>query len=125
MQQYNKDNIFAKIINGQIPCEMVYQDEYNMAFKDIAPAAPVHVLIVPKGEYVDFTHFTQNASAAEVLSFFQVVKKVAKISGVIESGYRIVSNCGQDANQLVPHFHLHLLGGSDLGGLIATDNLNR
>ncbi len=119
---YDENNVFAKIIRKELACEYVYEDENNIAFKDIAPVAPLHILIIPKGKYIDYDDFIYRASAQEVLSFFQAVRKIGKSA---ERGYRIVSNCGRDANQLVLHFHVHLLAGDNLGGLIPADKLQR
>lgn len=116
---YDKNNIFAKILRGEIPCKKVYEDEFVLAFEDIAPAAPVHVLVIPKGEYVSFDDFALRAPAAEVKGFFAAVQKTAALLNVRENGYRILSNHGQDAGQIVPHFHVHILGGRLLGRLLA------
>lgn len=122
---YDQNNIFAKIIRGEIPCYEVYNDEDILAFKDVTPAAPVHVLVVPKGEYISFDDFAANAGAAAVGSFFQKVQKIAVQLGLQEKGYRLITNNGADASQTVPHFHVHILGGRQLGGLLSDDKLNR
>lgn len=113
---YDKNNIFAKILRGEIPCKKVYEDDFALAFHDIAPAAPVHVLVIPKGEYMSFHDFV-NAPAALQTGFYAVVQTVAAQLGVEKNGYRIISNHGADAGQMVPHFHVHILAGENLGGL--------
>lgn len=122
---YDENNIFAKILRGEIPCDKVYEDECALAFSDIAPAAPVHVLVIPKGAYVSFDDFMQKADAQKVAAFFARVQKVAAQLDLPENGYRLISNHGADASQAVPHFHVHLLGGRPLGGLLADDALTR
>ena len=116
---YDKGNIFAKILKGEIPCKKIYEDEYALAFEDIAPAAPVHILVVPKGEYKSFNDFATLASAETVKGFFTSVQKVAEQLDLIENGYRLITNHGADASQTVHHFHVHILGGRSLGGLLA------
>jgi diadenosine tetraphosphate (Ap4A) HIT family hydrolase len=115
---YDKNNIFAKIIRGEIPCKQVYNDEAVMAFEDVAPAAPVHVLVVPKGEYTSFADFSANASAEVSANFFKTIGKIATQLGLDKSGYRIITNNGADAAQTVHHFHVHILGGKAMGGLL-------
>lgn len=115
---YDPQNIFARILRGEIPCKKTYEDEHALAFEDIAPAAPVHVLVVPKGEYSSFDDFAARASAQEMQGFFASVRKVAQQLGLSEGGYRIISNFGPDASQTVHHFHVHILGGRVLGGLL-------
>jgi histidine triad (HIT) family protein len=115
---YDKNNIFAKILRGEIPCQKVYEDKFALAFNDIAPDAPVHVLVVPKGEYVSFHDFSVNATPEFMKGFFTAVQKVAQQLNLEQSGYRIISNHGPDASQSVPHFHVHILGGRPLGRLV-------
>lgn len=115
---YDKNNIFAKILRGEIPCKKVHEDQFAFAFEDIAPAAPKHVLVVPKGEYVSLHDFATHAPADVVAGFFDSVTRVAADLGLEKSGYRIISNHGPDASQTVPHFHVHILGGRSLGGLL-------
>lgn len=122
---YDNDNIFAKIILGEIPCDEVYQDENVLAFNDISPAAPIHVLVIPKGRYQSFDDFISNANSDIITNFFATVKKIATNLGLVESGYRIITNHGKNASQTVPHFHVHILGGKPLGGLISSDELVR
>ena len=115
---YDPENIFAKILQGDIPCDKVYEDDTALAFKDINPQAPVHVLVIPKGPYVSLDDFSQNATDAEVASFFRAVGTIASELGVVENGYRFLANNGPDARQEVPHFHVHIFAGRDLGGMI-------
>ena len=107
---YNKNNIFAKIISGEIPAEKLYEDEMVIAIKDINPAAPIHILVMPKGEYTDFTDFVEKASLAETTHYFKTIAKIAKDNGANE--YRTVSNKGTSSGQSVFHFHTHILSGS-------------
>ena len=122
---YDKNNIFAKIIRKEIPCKLVYEDEEVLALHDISQAAPVHVLVVPKGEYISFDDFSALAGAEVVGRFFTKVRKIANDLEVAKTGYRIIMNHGADASQTVPHFHVHILGGKKLGGLINDDKLER
>ncbi|MFQ5776097.1 MAG: histidine triad nucleotide-binding protein [Kiloniellaceae bacterium] len=115
---YDRSNIFARIIRGEIPCDKVYEDEHVFAFRDINPQTPTHVLVVPKGEYVSFDDFSQQASEAEVAAFVRAVGKIARDLGVADSGYRVLANTGAHANQEVPHFHMHIFGGQPLGRMI-------
>ncbi len=117
MSLYDKNNIFAKIIRGEIPADKVYEDDKVLAFHDIAKAAPVHVLVIPKGEYVSFADFSINATADESANFFKKVSEIAK-SLKLEDGYRIITNTGKNASQTVHHFHIHILGGKFLGDLL-------
>ncbi|MCL2673080.1 MAG: histidine triad nucleotide-binding protein [Alphaproteobacteria bacterium] len=113
------DNIFTRIIAGEIPCDKVYESEYTLAFKDIAPKAPTHILVIPKGKYVDFSDFTARASADEMTDFYRSVARVAdeKLPG----GHRIIINTAKDGGQEVPHFHAHILGGRTLGPKIVQE----
>ena len=122
---YDTENIFAKILRGEIPCDRAYEDEHVLAFHDISKAAPVHVLVVPKGEYVSFDDFVQKAGVGAVAAFFSSVQKAASELGVDQSGYRLITNHGVDASQTVPHFHVHILGGRALGGLLPGDTETR
>lgn len=112
---YNENNIFHKIVKGEIPCKKVYEDPHVLAFHDIDPKAPVHVLVVPKGPYISFDDFAEKATDQEIGTFMRAVQKIAKDLGISESGYRLISNHGVNANQEVPHFHIHLVGGKPLG----------
>jgi len=109
-KEYDTNNIFAKIIRGEIPCDKVYEDDKILAFNDINPKAPVHILVIPKGEYRSFDDFIAKASKEEVIYFFKKVQEIAKKKGVSKSGYRIVANHGKKAGQIVFHFHIHILG---------------
>ena len=114
---YDDDNVFAKILRGEIPSEKIWEDEHVLAFRDIARLAPVHVLVIPKGRYVSFDDFADRASDAEAAALTRAVGRVARECGVAESGYRVTSNNGADGRQEVPHFHVHVLGGRRLGGM--------
>ena len=113
---YDDDNVFSQIIRGNIPCRKVYEDEHTLAFYDINPAAKVHVLVVPKDRYISFDDFLADAGAEEVHRFFATVRKIAHDLDLKDSGYRLVTNHGKDANQAVPHFHMHILGGENMSG---------
>jgi diadenosine tetraphosphate (Ap4A) HIT family hydrolase len=115
---YDPNNIFAKILRGEIPCNKAYEDEYALAFHDIAPQAPVHVLVIPKGEYVSFDDFSASAPAEAVAGFYRAAQKVAAQLGLEPGGYRVLSNVGPDAHQEVLHYHLHLFAGCDLGRMV-------
>lgn len=112
---YDPQNIFAKILREEIPCKKVHEDDFSLAFHDISPQAPLHILIIPKGPYTGFPHFMKRASPAEITGFFQAVEKVGKELGVEAGGYRLITNNGPDGGQEVPHFHVHLLAGKKLG----------
>ena len=112
---YDKNNIFARILRGEIPCSKIYEDDHVLAFKDIHPQAKVHALVIPKGAYVSSQDFAGAASDAEIAAFVRAVAKVAKDLGVAESGYRVISNSGPDSHQEVPHYHVHILGGQPIG----------
>jgi len=115
---YDDNNIFAKILRGEIPCDKVYEDDHAFAFRDINPQTPTHVLVVPKGAYVSSDDFAEKASDQEIAGFFRAVGKIARDLGVVGPGYRILANHGPDAHQEVPHFHMHLFAGKDLGRMI-------
>ena len=121
-QKYDKENPFAKIIRKEIPTDIVYEDDVCLAFNDISPAAPIHVLVVPKGEYISFHDFAQKAGEQEVSAFFRSVRKIADDLGLDDNGYRVIFNHGADASQTVFHFHVHIIGGRALGGLVPSDN---
>ena len=111
---YDKNNVFFKILQKQIPATVVYEDDVCLAFRDINPAAKVHVLVITKGCYTNFANFVENESAENVQKFFQAVAYVAEKLNISESGYRILSNTGHDAGQEVDHFHVHIIGGEKL-----------
>lgn len=121
-KSYDQNNIFAKIIRGEIPSSKVYEDDKILAFHDISRAAPVHVLAIPKGQYINFDDFVSNAPDFEVVYFFKKIKEIAESLDLKESGYRLINNNGSNASQTVPHFHVHIIGGKKLGGLIQGDN---
>src|SRR5258707_13465885 len=115
---YDRNNVFALILRGELPCNKVYEDEHVLAFHDIRPQAPVHIVLIPKGEYVSVDDFSEKASDAEIAAFIRAIARLARDAGVSESGYRILANHGGAAHQEVPHFHLHLFGGRDLGPML-------
>ena len=115
---YDRNNVFARILRGEIPCKKVYEDEHVLAFDDISARAPTHVLVIPKGEYVSLDDFSANASEAEIAALTRALGRIARERGVAESGYRVLATNGPAAPQEVPHFHVHLLGGRDLGGML-------
>ncbi len=115
---YDTNNIFAKILRGEIPCQKVYEDSHVLAFNDIVPKAPVHILVLPKGAYTDMDDFTRRASAEEIAALFRALGQIARDKGLDQPGYRTIVNCGSDGGQEVPHLHLHLLGGRRLGRMV-------
>lgn len=115
---YDPENIFAKILRGEIPCDKVYENEHALAFNDIRPQAPVHVLIIPKGAYESSSDFSATASDAEIAGFTRAIHAIASQAGLLDSGYRLIANAGSDGLQEVPHFHVHLLGGRPLGRML-------
>ncbi len=116
---YDDSNIFAKILRGEIPCDKVYEDEFCLAFRDIAPQAKIHVLVIPKGAYVSAADFTAAASDAEIAGFMRGLGKVAEQLGLTAAGYRLLANHGDHAGQEVPHFHVHIFGGAPLGPMLS------
>ncbi len=115
---YDDQNIFARILRGEIPCRKLFEDEHALAFHDINPQAPVHVLVIPKGRYVSLADFTARAPAGEIAGFFRAVGAVARALGLEESGYRALANAGPDSHQEVPHLHVHIFGGRPLGPML-------
>jgi len=115
---YDEQNIFARILRGEIPCRKVYEDEWALAFHDIAPQAPIHVLVIPKQPYCSFADFSATAPAEEIAGFIRAVGKVAHDLGLEAPGYRLLANMGEHSGQEVPHFHVHLFGGRPLGRMI-------
>lgn len=119
---YDDQNIFARILRGEIPCNKVLETDHSLAFADIAPQAPVHVLVVPKGRYVCFDHFALEASEAEIVDYTRAIGEVCRITGVQPgeggNGFRMIANAGQDGVQEVPHLHVHILGGRVLGRML-------
>lgn len=116
---YDENNIFARILKGDIPAKKVYEDDYALAFHDIMAKAPVHVLVIPKGKYISMADFGENASDREITGFYRAVSKVAQDMGLTQSGFRSIANTGSNGGQEVPHFHIHLLGGRKLGPMIS------
>ncbi|GFZ98463.1 MAG: histidine triad nucleotide-binding protein [Sphingomonadales bacterium CG12_big_fil_rev_8_21_14_0_65_65_10] len=116
---YDDDNVFAKILRGEIPSDKVYEDEWAYAFNDIAPQAPTHVLVIPKGKYVSWDDFSARASDAEIGGFVRAVGKIAREAGLVEPGYRLLANVGADSGQEVPHLHVHIFAGRPLGRMVA------
>ncbi len=117
---YDDQNIFAKILRGEIPCDKVYEDDYVLAFNDIAPQAPVHVLVIPKGNYISIDDFGREASAEEIKGFYEAVSKIANDKGLASDGFRTIANTGAHGGQEVPHFHIHILGGAVIGPMVAS-----
>lgn len=122
-QDYDPQNIFARILRGEIPCNKVLETEHSLAFRDIAPQAPSHVLVIPKGPYVSYDDFATTASDAEILDFTRAIGAVCKAEGLSPAeggaGFRAISNCGADGAQEVPHLHVHVVGGRPLGRMLA------
>lgn len=115
---YDPNNIFAKILRGEIPCSKVYENEHALAFNDISPQALVHVLVIPKGQYVSMDDFSKHASTEEIAGFTRAVGETARILDLPKNGYRTVTNMGHDGMQEVPHLHTHIFGGSRLGRML-------
>ena len=124
-KMYNKNNIFYKIIHKEIPATIIYEDEKILAFNDINKAAPIHVLIIPKKEYINHSDFIEKASNDDIAYFFKKTNEIIKSLNIKNDSYRIISNIGPDANQTIFHYHIHILGGQNLGPLISSDNLLR
>ncbi|NBC35151.1 HIT domain-containing protein [Novosphingobium sp. FSY-8] len=118
-QPYDDANIFARILRGEIPCNKVYEDDFALAFHDIAPQAPVHVLVIPKGPYVSWDDFSAHAPADLIAGYVRAVGHVARELGLVDPGYRLLANIGVDGGQEVPHLHIHLFGGAPLGRMIS------
>ena len=116
---YDDGNIFARILRGEIASKKVYEDQWALAFHDINPLAPVHVLVIPKGKYVSFADFSANGSADEIAGFMRAVGKIAKDLGLEAQGYRLLANMGEHSGQEVPHFHMHLFAGRPLGRMLS------
>jgi diadenosine tetraphosphate (Ap4A) HIT family hydrolase len=118
-QPYDDDNVFARILRGELPSKKVYEDEHALAFHDINPLAPVHILVIPKGQYVSWADFSERASEAEIAGFVRAVGLVAREAGMVVQGYRLLSNVGKRSGQEVPHLHVHIFGGQPLGPMLA------
>ncbi len=117
-QPYDDQNVFAKILRGEIPNRTVYEDEWALAFHDINPQAPTHILVIPKGPYVSWDDFTAKASDAEVTGFVRAVGHVAREAGLVAPGYRLLANTGTHGHQEVPHLHVHIFGGAQFGAML-------
>ena len=117
--EYDDTNIFARILRGEIPCRKVHEDAWSLAFHDINPQAPTHVLVIPKGRYISWADFSARAGEAEIAGFVRAVGQVARELGLEEPGYRLLANIGEHAGQEVPHLHVHLFAGRGLGPMLA------
>ena len=118
---YDDNNIFAKILRGEIPCEKIYEDEYVLSFYDVNPQRKIHALVIPKGKYIDLDDFNAKASEKEIIAYFKGISKVAKKLGIsvdVGKGYRAISNLSEHGGQEVPHLHFHLLGGEKIGRML-------
>ena len=116
---YDSDNIFARILRGEIPCRKVFEDEHALAFHDINPQAPEHILVIPKGPYVSWDDFSAKASEAEIAGFVRAIGHIAREARLVTPGYRLLANTGPDSHQEVPHLHVHIFGGRPLGPMLA------
>ena len=116
--KYDENNIFAKILRGEIPCQKVDECAHTLSFQDINPQAPIHILVIPKGAYKDMDDFSEQASAEEQAAFIAAIGRVARAAGLAADGYRVISNIGQNGHQEVPHLHMHVLGGGPIGRLV-------
>jgi histidine triad (HIT) family protein len=117
-ESYNPQNIFAKILRGEIPCQPVFENDHVLAFADIHPKAPVHILVVPKGAYVDAHDFYARGSDEEIVAFQRAVADIIRTKNLHEAGFRLIANAGVNGGQEVPHYHVHILGGHALGAMI-------
>lgn len=115
---YDEQNIFARILRGEIPCKKIYEDAHALAFHDINPQAPIHILVIPKGKYCSFADFSAQANDAEIAGLIRAVGAVARDLGLEAPGYRLLANMGEHSGQEVPHLHFHLFGGRPLGRMI-------
>jgi histidine triad (HIT) family protein len=118
-EPYDEGNVFARILRGELPSKPVYEDEHVLAFNDINPLAPTHILVIPKGSYVSWDDFSHKASDEEIAAFVRAVGKIARDAGLVEDGYRILANAGGHSGQEVPHLHVHIFGGRPLGPMLA------
>ncbi len=115
---YDETNIFARILRGEIPCNKVYEDDHSLAFHDINPQAPVHILVIPKAAYVSWDDFSARASDSEIAGFVRAVGHVAREHELVAPGYRLLTNTGMNSGQEVPHLHIHVFGGKGLGPML-------
>jgi histidine triad (HIT) family protein len=118
-EPYDESNVFARLLRGELPSNKVYEDDYAVAFHDIRPLAPTHILVIPRGPYVSWDDFSERASDAEIAGFTRAIGKVARDAGLVEGGYRLLANVGQDSGQEVAHLHVHIFGGRPLGPMLA------
>jgi len=118
-EPYDDQNVFAKILRGELPCSKVYEDEWTLAFLDIAPLAPVHILVIPKGPYVSWDDFTAKASDAEVTGYIRAIGQIARDKDLVVEGYRLLANTGRNSGPEIPHLHVHIFGGRPLGPMLA------
>ncbi len=118
-EPYDEGNVFAKILRGELPCKKVYEDDHALAFHDINPLAPVHILVIPKAPYVSWDDFSERGSQAEIAGFVRAIGLVARDAGMVVQGYRMLSNVGKRSGQEVPHLHVHIFGGQPLGPMLA------
>jgi diadenosine tetraphosphate (Ap4A) HIT family hydrolase len=116
---YDDSNLFARILRGEIPCRKVYEDAFALAFHDINPQAPHHILVIPKGPYVSWDDFSRDANDTQIAGFVRAVGAVARSEGLVDAGYRLLANVGPDSGQEVPHLHVHIFGGRPLGPMLA------
>ena len=118
-QPYDDSNIFARILRGDLPCKKVYEDEHVLAFDDINPLSPTHILVIPKGAYVSWDDFSEKASDEEIAAFVRAVGRIARAAGLVGDGYRVLANVGMSSGQEVPHLHAHIFAGRPLGPMLA------
>ena len=116
---YDKNNIFAKILRGEIPCEKIYENSYVLAFHDVSPQKKIHALVIPKGEYVDLDDFNNKASDIEIVEFYKAITHVSSLLGAQDKGYRTLTNIGSDGGQEVPHLHFHIFAGENIGKMVS------
>ena len=118
-EPYDDSNIFARILRAELPCDKVFEDEHVLAFNDINPLAPTHILVIPKGRYVSWDDFSEKASDEEIAAFVRAVGEIAREAGLLAAGYRLLANVGMNSGQEVPHLHAHIFGGRPLGPMLA------
>ena len=115
---YDNNNIFAKILRGEIPCKKIYEDDFVLSFHDINPQKKIHALVIPKGEYVDLDDFNKKASEKEIIELHKAISYVSSLLGATNKGYRVLSNIGLDGGQEVPHLHFHIFAGEKMGKMV-------
>ena len=116
---YDKNNVFAKILRGEIPCEKIYENSYVLAFHDVSPQKKIHALVIPKGEYVDLDDFNNKASDKEIIAINKAITLVSNLLGSKDKGYRVLTNIGNDGGQEVPHLHFHIFAGEKIGKMVS------